>query len=70
MIGVTVIAIVINIILAVLKIAGGYISHTHSLIADGVDSASDSISSIISAIGIKESSKSADLEHAYGHEKM
>ncbi|MBR2806641.1 MAG: cation transporter [Oscillospiraceae bacterium] len=70
MIGITIVAIVINIILAVLKIAGGYISHTHSLIADGVDSASDSISSIISAIGIKESSKSADLEHAYGHEKM
>lgn len=70
MISITIVAVIINTILAVLKIAGGYISHTHSLVADGIDSASDSISSIISAIGIKESSKSADLEHAYGHEKM
>ncbi|MCR5742332.1 MAG: cation diffusion facilitator family transporter [Lachnospiraceae bacterium] len=56
-----------NILLAVLKIIIGMVSGMISITADALNNFSDSVSSIVSLIGFKISSKPADDEHPFGH---
>lgn len=67
---ISIISIILNIILSVLKIFAGIFSHSSALISDGVHSASDVFSSIVVIIGLNISHKKADKEHPYGHERM
>jgi cation diffusion facilitator family transporter len=62
--------IFINILLTILKIIIGLISNSTALIADGIHSLSDIFTSVIGVIGLKLSSKKADDDHPYGHEKI
>jgi cation diffusion facilitator family transporter len=64
-----ILAVLANLILAIGKILTGIISGAASIIADGINSATDIISSIIGFIGIKIAQKPADKEHPYGHGK-
>ncbi len=64
-----ILAVLANLILAIGKILTGAISGAASIIADGINSATDIISSIIGFIGIKIAQKPADKEHPYGHGK-
>ena len=66
---VTYLAIILNIVLTIIKIIAGLLGKSNSMIADGVHSASDAISSIGVLIGNKVSSMPDDKEHNYGHEK-
>lgn len=67
---VSLITIIINIALTILKFFSGIFSHSQAIISDAVHSASDVFSTIIVIIGIKVSSKKADKEHQYGHERL
>lgn len=67
---VSIIAIIVNFVLSVSKIAIGLISRSSAVIADGVHSGMDIISSAISYAGIKAAKKPVDKEHPYGHYKM
>ncbi len=67
---VSIISIVINLILTALKLILGLIGNSVSLISDAVHSASDVLTTFIVIIGIKMSSKDADDDHPYGHEKI
>lgn len=62
--------IIINIILALLKIVSGNIFKSTSLIADGLNSLSDLITNIIVIIGLKMSRNIEDKEHPFGHGKV
>ncbi|OPD38632.1 cation diffusion facilitator family transporter [Clostridium botulinum] len=64
------ITIVVNIILSFIKILFGIIGHSAATIADGIHSLSDVLSTIAVIIGLKISSKPADKDHPYGHEKL
>lgn len=66
---VTVLAIIWNIILTIIKIMAGIIGKSNAMIADGVHSASDIITSIGVLIGNKVASIPKDKGHNYGHEK-
>lgn len=66
---VTMVSILFNIALTVLKIVAGFLGNSTAIIADGLHSASDIITSIGILIGNKISSKPKDEEHQYGHEK-
>lgn len=66
---VIIITIILNVILTVLKIVSGIIGKSSSIIADGLHSASDIITSIAVFIGSKISKKPKDLKHQYGHER-
>ncbi len=66
---VTMISIILNIVLTILKIFAGIIGQSSAIIADGLHSASDIITSIGVLIGNKISRKPKDMEHQYGHEK-
>ncbi len=59
--------IIANIFLAVAKILIGLLSKASSILADGINSATDVISSIVSYVGIKWAKKPADKRHPYGH---
>ena len=66
---VTILSILLNIGLTIMKIVAGFIGNSSAIIADGLHSASDIITSIGILIGNKISRKPRDEEHQYGHEK-
>lgn len=59
-----------NCILAIFKITAGIVATSNAMIADGIHSLSDVITTIGVIIGIKLSDKPADKGHPYGHEKI
>jgi len=66
---ISVLGVLANFVLAVLKIVVGVISKSSAVIAEGLHSGMDIVSSAISFIGIKASKKPVDKEHPYGHYK-
>ena len=66
---VTIKAIFWNVFLSLIKIVSGIIGNSTAMIADGIHSASDIITSVGVLIGNKISSKPGDREHNYGHDK-
>lgn len=66
---VTIKSIIWNIILTVVKIFAGIVGRSNAMIADGLHSASDIISSVGVLIGNKIANTPNDKEHNYGHEK-
>ncbi len=65
----TLISILLNVVLTILKILAGLLGNSTAIISDGLHSASDIITSIGILIGNKISRKPRDEEHQYGHEK-
>jgi cation diffusion facilitator family transporter len=66
---VTFLGMLVNAALAAGKIAAGIIGHSHALVADGVESAADFISSLIVWRGVTVAAAPADEQHPYGHGK-
>ncbi|MFO7883046.1 MAG: cation diffusion facilitator family transporter [Kosmotogaceae bacterium] len=65
----SVIGIIANSVLAFFKIIFGFLSGSVAILGDGVDSASDIITSTITLISTQISAKPPDKEHPYGHER-
>lgn len=59
-----------NIILSIIKIICGIAASSAAMIADGMHSLSDVFTTVGVIIGLKLSSKKADKEHPYGHERI
>ncbi len=66
----SIIGVFANIILAVGKIIIGLMFGFISVLADGLNNLSDCGSSVLSFVSFKMSSKPADKEHPYGHERI
>lgn len=64
------IAILANVFLAVSKVTVGVLTNSTAILAAGIDSTADIISSVISYFGIKLSRKPADQDHPFGHYKF
>ena len=62
-------AIAVNVILALIKISTGLVGNSYALIADGIESTMDIVSSLIVFGGIRISTKPPDKSHPYGHGK-
>jgi len=62
--------IVTNLILFALKLIIGLLSGSISILADAINNLADSGSSILTIIGFKLSSKPADADHPFGHERF
>lgn len=58
-----------NIFLLIIKGTIGIITHSQSMIADSVNSASDIVASLMTFIGNKISSEPKDNDHNFGHGK-
>jgi len=60
---------IVNLILAVAKILGGWFGHAYVLIADGIESALDIAGSFVIWGGLKVAARPPDATHPYGHGK-
>jgi cation diffusion facilitator family transporter len=59
----------VNFTLAVAKLVAGWLGRSHALIADGVESLADLLSSVIVWRGLVIAAEPADRDHPYGHGK-
>lgn len=62
-------ALVVNALLAVGKIATGVVGNSYALVADGIESAADIFSSIVVWGGLRVAVLPADENHPFGHGK-
>ena len=67
---VSMVSIIGNLILSLLKLFAGIFAHSAAMISDAIHSASDVFSTIVVIIGVHLSSKESDKEHPYGHERL
>ena len=66
----SIVGIICNLILSIVKISVGFISGSVSVMADGFNNLSDMASSVITMVGIKLANRPADKEHPFGHGRM
>jgi cation diffusion facilitator family transporter len=62
--------VMVNAALSVAKCVAGLVGHSFALVADGIESLGDVVSSSVVAIGIWLSIKPPDHNHPYGHGKV
>lgn len=62
--------LVCNLVLFVVKIIFGVISNSAVVIADGINSLTDTASSMVAILGFRMSSRREDSEHPHGHGRM
>ena len=60
-------ALISNVMLALLKTSVGILGHSPALLADGINSTSDMIYNIVVSVFVRAAHKPADDEHPYGH---
>jgi cation diffusion facilitator family transporter len=63
------IGMAVNIVLAIVKIVTGIVGNFYALIADGIESTADIVSSLVVWTGLKISSQPPDDDHPFGHGK-
>lgn len=67
---VSVVSIVVNILLSLLKLAAGILCRSSAMVSDAVHSASDVFSTLVVMAGVSMAGKKPDKEHPYGHDRM
>ncbi len=65
----TFLGLAINVVLMAGKFVGGFLGHSHALVADAVESVADILSSIIVWRALVVAAEPPDREHPYGHGK-
>ena len=64
------VGILLNILLAVLKLTAGILSASIAITADALNNLSDAGSQVISLISFKMAAKPADRDHPFGHARI
>ncbi|PWR00113.1 cation diffusion facilitator family transporter [Leucothrix pacifica] len=67
---VTLVGVVVNIVLALAQVIGGFIAQSQALIADGFHTLSDLITDFVVLVAAKMANKAPDEDHPYGHERI
>jgi len=67
---VTLVGLIVNLILTVIKIIAGIYGNSQSVIADGIHSLSDSATDVAVLVGLKYWNEPPDLCHPYGHRRI
>ena len=66
----SIVGVVANVLLFIVKLVVGFLLHSVSVMADAINNLSDAASSIISFVGVKMASKPADKDHPFGHGRI
>src|SRR5262245_31292842 len=61
--------LVLNLVVAIAKIAFGYASGAISILSDGFHSLTDAGSNVVGLVGIRAADRPPDEDHPYGHRK-
>ena len=67
---VSIVSLIGNLFLSLFKLLAGIFGMSYAMVADAIHSFSDVFTTIIVIIGVKISSKKADKNHPYGHERF
>ncbi len=67
---VSVVTIISNTILAIIKFLAGFFANSKAMISDAIHTLSDIITTIIALIGVRISNRVDDDSHRYGHERF
>lgn len=67
---VTWLGLVVNGLLATAKVLAGLLCHSNAIMVDGIHSASDLVTDAVVLAGLRVSSKPADDDHHYGHQRV
>src|SRR5690554_3291303 len=67
---VTIIGMILDAFLGVIKIIGGTLSHSHALVVDGIHSFTDVASDWVVLAVMRLSRKGPDDDHPYGHQRI
>lgn len=67
---VSLVTVIVNMFLSVIKVIIGTIGQSSSIVADGIHSMTDVFTTVIAYVGVRLSAKQADDDHPYGHEKF
>lgn len=66
----SIIGIVVNIILAAVKVVIGLASHSIAIVLDAVNNTTDATSSVVTGLGAKLATGRADKKHPFGHGRI
>ena len=66
----TVVGIVANVVLVIIKLYAGFVGRSQALLADGVHSLSDLFSDFVVLLGLKWGRKGEDRDHPFGHGRI
>lgn len=66
----SILGVVVNLLLSLFKAVIGFLSNSIAIILDAVNNLSDALSSIITIVGMKLSSKTPDKKHPLGHGRI
>ncbi len=64
------IGVLINLLLVVMKLIVGIVSHSVAVVSDAVNNLMDMGSAVVTLVGVKLAGKEADTEHPYGHGRI
>ena len=67
---ISIVTIVLNSLLAILKLLAGFISNSSAIISDSIHTFSDVATTIIAMVGVAIASREEDSNHRYGHERI
>lgn len=62
--------IVGNVLLVIMKIFAGFVSHSYAIITDALNNLSDAASSLVTIIGTKLAARPADKKHPFGYGRI
>ncbi len=65
----TLVGVVVNLVLVIIKGAAAILGHSSALMADAIESLSDTMTSIVVYVGLTYASRPPDENHPYGHGK-
>jgi len=63
------VSVAVNVLLAITKIVTGIVGNSYALVADGIESTADVVSSLVVWSGLRFSIRPPDKTHPYGHGK-
>ncbi len=64
------VSIIINLLLTVFQVVGGFFVHSQALMADGLHSLSDLLSDVLVLYANRHGNRHADADHPYGHARV
>jgi cation diffusion facilitator family transporter len=62
--------LVVNLVLAVIKLAAGWLGHSQAVMADAVHSVTDISTDIVVILGVRYWTAPADEDHPHGHRRL
>lgn len=65
-----IVAIAVNVVLMLVKVSVGWLGNSYALIADGIESAGDIFTSLVTWMGFRMSLRPPDETHPFGHGKI